>query len=51
MSNKKTMAKVKFISTISKMGDDRVIRIPRKVLKAMSVMEGKDIRVICDDEF
>lgn len=44
------MTKVKFISTISKMGDDRVIRIPRKFLSAISAMEGKDIRVVCDDE-
>lgn len=32
------------------MGDDRVIRIPKRSQKAMSVMEGKDIRVVCDDE-
>jgi len=31
-------------------GEDRVIKIPKKKQKEMSVMEGKDIRVICDDE-
>ena len=45
------MAKVKFISTISKMGDYRVIRIPSKIQKNLESMEGKDIRVIIDDEF
>lgn len=27
------------------------IRIPRRALEAMSVMEGKDIRVICDEGY
>jgi antitoxin component of MazEF toxin-antitoxin module len=44
------MAKIKFISTISKMGNYRVIRIPSKIQKEIEPMEGKDIRVIVDDE-
>ena len=27
------------------------IRIPRRALEAMSVMEGKDMRVICDEGY
>ena len=49
-SKKGVMAKVKFISTISKMGNYRVIRIPSKIQKELESMEGKDIRVIVDDE-
>lgn len=43
-------AKVKFISRMSKMGDDKVIRIPRRELDKMAIFEGKTIRVVCDDE-
>lgn len=48
---KSKVTKVQFLSTISKMGEDRIIRVPKKYQKLMSVMEGKDIRVVCDDEF
>lgn len=47
---KKDVAKVKFFSKISKMGKYRVIRIPVNKQQEMSVMEGKTIRVVCDDE-
>jgi antitoxin component of MazEF toxin-antitoxin module len=49
-SKKGAMAKIKFISTISKMGNYRVIRIPSKIQKKVESMEGKDIRVLIDDE-
>lgn len=50
MGSKKTVAKVKFFSKISKSGKYRVIRIPTSVQGEMSVMEGKTIRIVCDDE-
>jgi antitoxin component of MazEF toxin-antitoxin module len=46
-----SVPKVKFISTVTRMGDDRYIRVPKKKQKEIESMEGKDIRVVVDDEF
>lgn len=46
----KQMAKVKFVSTISKMGDKRIINIPRNFYDEVNKLTGKQVKIIIDDE-
>ena len=46
----KLMTKVKFVSTISNMGNKRIINIPRNFFEDVDKLHGKQIRVILDDE-
>lgn len=51
MARKKELAKFKFITNISKMGEGRrMIWIPKKYHDDIAQFEGKQIRVIIDDE-
>jgi antitoxin component of MazEF toxin-antitoxin module len=47
---KSKVTKVKFISKVSKMGNDRVIRIPNKYLQKIGVYKDNQILVVLDDE-
>lgn len=47
----KIMSKVKFISTISKMGDKYIINVPNAYNKEAEKLHKKQIRVLLDDEF
>jgi hypothetical protein len=46
----KGLAKFKFIGKISNMGDNRIIWIPKEFHEKISVFEGKQIRIVMDDE-
>jgi hypothetical protein len=46
----KQMTKVKFVSTISKMGDKRIINIPRDFWDEVNKLNAKQVKVIIDDE-
>ena len=51
MVKKSVVAKFKFITTISQMGEDRrIIWIPKKYHDDVAKFEGKQIRVVIDDE-
>jgi hypothetical protein len=51
MVRKSIVAKFKFITAISKMGEDkRIIWIPKKYHDEIAKFEGKQIRVQIDDE-
>lgn len=50
-TGKSNTAKLKFVSTVSKMGEgNKVIYVPRRYLDRIKEFEGKQIRVIIDDE-
>ena len=52
MTKKTALAKFKFITKISKMGEGRrMIWIPKEYHDEIAKFEGKQIRVIIDDEF
>ena len=52
MAKKTALAKFKFITTISQMGEKkRIIWIPKKYHSDIAKFEGKQIRVQIDDEF
>lgn len=52
MVKKADLAKFKFVTAISKMGDDRrMIWIPKKYHDEIQKFMGKQIRVVIDDEF
>ena len=52
MTKKTPLAKFKFITSIGKMGEGRrMIWIPKKYHEEIAKFEGKQIRVIIDDEF
>lgn len=45
-----TVTKFKFITKISKMGDNKIIWIPKEYHTNIEKLEGKQIRVVIDDE-
>ena len=48
---KTNVAKLKFFATISKMGkDNKIIWIPKQFHKQLEEFEGKQVKVIIDDE-
>ena len=52
MVKKPDLAKFKFITSISRMGEDRrMIWIPKKYHGEIEEFLGKQIRVVIDDEF
>ena len=52
MVKKGAMAKLKFITTISKMGEDnKIIWIPKRFHPELEKFEGKQVRIVIDDEF
>lgn len=52
MTKKGALAKFKFITTIAKMGEGRrMIWIPKRYHDEIAKFEGKQIRVVIDDEF
>ncbi len=46
-----SMTKFKLITKISSMGKNKIIWIPKEYHDAISAFEGKQIRVVIDDEF
>ena len=44
------MSKFKFVGRISKMGENRVIWIPKEYHEKISVLEDKQVRIVIDDE-
>ncbi len=44
------MTKLKFVSTISKVGDALYIRVPNIHMAAGKKLKGKQLKVILDDE-
>ena len=46
----KTVTRVKFVSTISKMGDKRIIVIPKDYHKDLEKLTPRQIKVTVDDE-
>jgi hypothetical protein len=46
----KILTKVKFFAKDTKMGDKRIIIVPKDFHDAVEVLEGKQVRVIVDDE-
>jgi hypothetical protein len=46
----KSLTKVKFVSTISKMGDKRIIVIPKDYHKDLEKLTPRQIKVTIDDE-
>jgi hypothetical protein len=51
MTKSSTLAKFKFITAISKMGNEKkIIWIPKKYHAEIAKFEGKQIRVQIDDE-
>ncbi|HJR85001.1 MAG TPA: hypothetical protein VJ772_06485 [Nitrososphaeraceae archaeon] len=47
---KEAVTRVKFVSTISKMGDRRIINIPSTFFKEVDKLEAKQVKIIIDDE-
>jgi hypothetical protein len=45
------MATVKFVSEISRMGDRVLITVPKRYHSEALKLKGKQIRVVCTDEF
>ncbi|MGA8482912.1 MAG: hypothetical protein WB706_00815 [Nitrososphaeraceae archaeon] len=46
----KSMTRVKFVSTISKMGDKRIIIIPKDYHSDLDKLNPKQVKVTIDDE-
>jgi antitoxin component of MazEF toxin-antitoxin module len=46
----KTVTRVKFVSTISKMGDKRIIVIPKDYHKDLEKLSPRQVKVTIDDE-
>jgi antitoxin component of MazEF toxin-antitoxin module len=46
----KIMARVKFVATISKMGDKRIIVIPKDYHKDLEKLTPRQVKVTIDDE-
>ena len=46
----KAVAKVRFVSTVSKMGDKRIIVIPKDYHEDMAKLSPRQIKVTIDDE-
>jgi hypothetical protein len=46
----KSMTKVKFVSTISKMGDKRIIIIPKGYHSDLDELNPKQVKITIDDE-
>ncbi len=44
------LTKVKFVAKVTKMGDKRIIIVPKDFHDAVEVLEGKQVRVVVDDE-
>lgn len=44
------LTKVKFVAKVTKMGDKRIIIVPKDFHDDVEVLEGKQVRVIVDDE-
>ena len=44
------MTKFKFVGKISKMGDNRVVWIPKQYHEKIMDLENKQVRVMIDDE-
>jgi hypothetical protein len=44
------MTRVKFVSTISKMGNKRIINIPRDFFDEVDKLDAKQVKVTIDDE-
>lgn len=44
------LTKVKFVAKISRMGDKKIIIVPKDFHDDVDVLEGKQIRVAIDDE-
>ena len=44
------VTKTKFISKVSRMGNDRVIRIPKKYLPKVAIYKDNPIVIVMDDE-
>lgn len=47
---RKTVTRIKFVSTISKMGDKRIIVIPKDYHKDLEEFTPRQIKVTVDDE-
>jgi hypothetical protein len=46
----KQMTKFKFVGRISAMGQNKIIWIPKEFHEAVAKLEGKQIRIVLDDE-
>ena len=46
----KTMMRVKFVGTVSKMGDKRIIVIPKDYHKDLEKLSPRQVKVTIDDE-
>lgn len=46
----KGMTKFKFVGKISSMGDNKIIWIPKEFHEKIGPLEGKQIRIVMDDE-
>jgi antitoxin component of MazEF toxin-antitoxin module len=47
---KHDMTKVKFVSTVSKMGDKRLIIVPKDFHDELDNLKGKQVKIIIDDD-
>lgn len=44
------LTKVKFVAKVTKMGDKKIIIVPKDFHDEVDVLEGKQVRVVIDDE-
>jgi hypothetical protein len=44
------MAKLKFVGKVSDMGDRKIVYIPKEFHKAAERLQGKQVRIMIDDE-
>ena len=45
------MGRVRFVSRVSNMGDRKIILIPKEYHGVIEKLQGKQVRVVVDDEF
>jgi len=45
------MGRVRFVTVISKMGEKKIIVIPKDFHADLNKLKGKQVRVVIDDEF